>query len=285
VQSDFGYHIIQVTGARGGEKRSFESVRGELEAEIKTQLAQKRYSEAAVEFSNMVYEQPESLKPAADRFKLEMKTAQNVKRTPAPGTAGLLANAKFLDALFSNDAIKNKRNTEAVEVGPSQMVSGRIVKYEAAHQLPLAEVRDKVRAQVAATQAAALARKLGIERFAALRGAPATAMSDTAKMVSRAQPREVPRELLDAVLKAPATTLPVVVGVDLGDQGYAIARVLKVLGRDPVAVDASRAQAQYAQTWADAETQAYYAALKARFNAQITVSTSVSPDVVPSTPK
>ncbi|HEX7440493.1 MAG TPA: peptidylprolyl isomerase [Caldimonas sp.] len=285
VQSDFGYHIIQVTGARGGEKRSFEAVRGELEAEVRTQLAQKRYAEAAVEFTNMVYEQPESLKPVADRFKLEVKTAQNVKRTPAPGMAGMLANAKFLDALFGTDAIKHKRNTEAVEVGPSQMVSGRVVKYEAAHQLPLPEVRDKVRAQVAATQAAALAHKLGVERFAALRAAPATAMSDTAKMVSRAQPREVPRELLDAVLKAPATTLPAVVGVDLGDQGYAIARLLKVWGRDPVAGDASRAQSQYAQTWADAETQAYYAALKARFNAQLTVSTSVAPDTAASASK
>jgi peptidyl-prolyl cis-trans isomerase D len=59
VQSDFGYHIIQVTGARGGEKRSFDAVRAELEGEVRTQLAQRRYSEAAVEFTNMVYEQPD----------------------------------------------------------------------------------------------------------------------------------------------------------------------------------------------------------------------------------
>jgi len=278
VQSDFGYHIIQVTGARGGDKRSFESVRPEIEAEVRTQLAQRRYAEAAVEFTNMVYEQPDSLKPAVDRFKLELKTAQNVKRTPAPDATGPLSNPKFLEALFGVDAVKNKRNTEAIEVGASQMVSGRVLKYESAHQLPLAEVKAKVRDQLIATQSAALARKAGTDRLAALRAAPATALSGATKTVSRAQPQELPRELLEAVLKAPTASLPAVVGVDLGSEGYAVAKILKVGGRDPAAADASRAQAQYAQSWADAEAQAYYAALRQRFNVQVTAPAAVAAD-------
>jgi peptidyl-prolyl cis-trans isomerase D len=270
VQTDFGYHIIQVTAARGGEKRPFEAVRGEIEAEIKNQLAQRRYSEAAVEFTNMVYEQPDSLKPVADRFKLELKTAQNVKRAPAPDAAGALASPKFLEALFSADAIRNKRNTEAVEFGPSRMVSGRVLKHEAAHKLPLAEVRARVREQVIAEQAAALARKAGMERLQTLRSAPSTPIEAKPTTVSRAQPREIPRELLDAVMKVPADKLPAVVGVELGGQGYALAKVLKVEGRDPVvAAQADQARMQYAQTWADAEAQAYYAALKDRFNVKI----------------
>ena len=285
VQSDFGYHIIRVTGARGGDKRSFEAVRAEIENEVKTQLAQRRFAEAAVEFTNMVYEQPDSLKPVVDRFKLELKTAQNVRRTAAPGASGPLASSKFLEALFGNDAVKNKRNTEAVEVGPSQMASGRVVKYEAAHQLPLAEVKTRVRDQLVANQAAALAKKTGSERLAALRAAPATALSTPAKMVSRAQPQDTPRELLDAILKAPASNLPALVGVDLGEQGYAIAKVLKVGDRDPVAADAARGQAQYAQAWADAEAQAYYAALRQRFNVQISGAPAVAADTAASAPK
>ena len=103
----------------------------------------------------------------------------------------------------------------------------------------------------------------------ALRAAPATALSGPTKTVSRAQPQELPRELLEAVLKAPAANLPSIVGVDLGSEGYAVAKVVKVGGRDPAAADASRAQAQYAQSWADAEAQAYYAALRQRFDVQI----------------
>ena len=269
VESDFGYHIIKLAAVKGGEKRGFDAVRAELEAEVKTQLAQKRFSEVAVEFTNMVYEQPDSLKPAADKFKLELRTAQNVKRMAVPGTVGALANAKFLDALFSADALRNKRNTEAVEIAPNTMVSGRVLLYAAAHQLPLAEVKTRVRDRLATVQAAALARKLGEERLAALRVAPDTALAEPALLVSRAQPREMQSAVLDAVLKASAATLPALVGIDLGEQGYAVAKVSKVLGRDPAAADAGRGQAQYAQAWGEAESQAYYAALKARFKVEI----------------
>jgi peptidyl-prolyl cis-trans isomerase D len=285
VQSDFGYHIIQLTGARGGEKRPFEAVRGELETEIRTQLAQKRYSEAAVEFTNMVYEQPDSLKPVLERFKLELRSAANLRRGQANGAPGALTNAKFIDALFGNDAIKNKRNTEAVEVGPSQMASGRVVKYEPAHRLPLAEVRDQVRQAVAAAQASALAKKAGEERLAALRAKPSIVLEDSPKMVSRAQPRDVPRELLDAVMKAPSAPLPGLIGVDLPQQGFAIAKLLHVWGRDPVTADPVKSQGQYAQVWADAEAQAYYAALKQRFNVVITGPVAPAPEAAASAAK
>ena len=269
VESDFGYHVVKLTALRGGDKRSFESVRAELEVEVKTQLAQKRFSEAAVEFTNMVYEQPDSLKPAVEKFKLELRTAQGVQRAPLAGAVGALASPKFLDALFGTDAVRNKRNTEAIEVAASTLASGRIVKHEPARQLPLADVRTQVRQQVVVAQAAAQARKLGETRLAELRAAPATVMAETAVTVSRAQPRELPGALLDAVLKTPTTTLPAFVGVALGDQGYAVAKITKVLGRDPAVADAARGQAQYAQAWGDAESQAYYSALKTRLKVEI----------------
>ena len=269
VESDFGFHIIKLTGVRGGDKRSFEAVHAEIESEVKTQLAQKKFSEAAVDFTNMVYEQPDSLKPVADKFKLELRTARNVQRVPAPDASGAIANQKFIEAIFGNDALRNKRNTEAVEIAPSTMVSGRIAKYEAAHQVPLTDVKTKVRERLVTVQASALARQQGEARLAALRAAPATALSDAAQTVSRLQTNELPGPLLDAVLKAPAAALPAFVGADLGDQGYAVAKITQVLGRDPKVADAARAQSQYAQAWGDAESQAYYAALKARFKAEI----------------
>ena len=160
VESDFGYHIIQLTGQRGGEKKAFDAVRAEIEAEVKKQLAQKRYAEAAEQFTNTVYEQSDSLQPVIDKLKLEKRSAM-VQRTPAPGASGPLASAKLLEAVFGNDAVRNKRNTDAVEVGPSQLASARIVEYLPARTLPLAEVKDQVRERLVGQQAAALARKDG----------------------------------------------------------------------------------------------------------------------------
>ena len=269
VESNFGFHIIQVTGARGGVKKSFDSVRAELDNEIRGQLAQKKFAEAAVEFGDTVYEQADSLKPVAGKWKLDIKTAQHVTRAAAPGASGAVANAKFLEALFASDVSRDKRNTKAIDVGSNQLAAGRVVQFVAAHQLPLAEVKEKVRSRLAGMQAIAMAKKLGTERLAAMRAAPATALAETAQVVSRAQARDLPQALLDAILRAPAATLPALVGADLGDQGYAVARITKVAGRDPVAADPVKANSQYAQVWGDAEAQAYYAALKARYKVTI----------------
>jgi peptidyl-prolyl cis-trans isomerase D len=276
VESDFGYHIIQLTGRRGGDKRSFEVARAEIEDEVRKQLAQRKYSEAALEFTNMVYEQADSLKPAAEKFKLELRKADGVQRVPGAQASGPLGSAKFLEALFGSDAVRNKRNTEALEIAPNQLVSGRIVQYSPAQQRPLADVKGLLRDVVAARQAAALAAKEGQARLAQLRAAPDTPMSEPSLVVSRAQPRELPRPVIDAALREPASKLPALAGVDLGPQGYAVVKLTKVLGRDPAAGDEMRAKSQYAQAWADAETQAYYAALKTRLRASQIVGAASS---------
>ena len=272
VTSDFGYHVIQVTGARGGEKKPFEAVRAEIEDTVRKQLAQKRYAEIAADFGNMVYEQADSLKPVADKYKLEVKTAKGVTRLPPTGATGPLASPKFLEPLFANDSVRNKRNTDAVETGANQLVSGRIVQYQAVRALPLADVRDKVLAQVTAQQAAALARKEGEARLAALKAEPSSTLPGAPLTVSRIQPGELPQPVVDAALRAPATPLPALLGVDLAGQGYAVVKVTKVLGPDAAAGDPQRNRAQFAQALAEAEALAYYDALQTRFKVDRTAS-------------
>jgi peptidyl-prolyl cis-trans isomerase D len=267
VESEFGYHIIQLTGQRGGEKKSFDAVRAEIEGEVKKQLAQRRYAEAAEQFTNTVYEQSDSLQPAIDKLKLDKLTA-TVQRTPAPGAAGPLASAKLLEAVFGNDAVRNKRNTDAVEVGPNQLASARIVEYLPARTLPLAEVRDRVRERLVGEQAADLAKKEGQALLAQLQKNADTSLPDTA-IISRASAQGVPRELIDAVLGADASKLPATVGVDLGGQGFLVAKVVQLLARDPSVATEEVLQNQYAQAIAAAEMQAYYAALKKRYKAEV----------------
>ena len=269
VETDFGYHIIRVTDKRGGDRRSFDSVRPEIEAEVRRQLAQQKFSEAAADFTNLVYEQSDSLKPAVDKYKLALKTAQGVTRRPAPGATGPLASSKFLDALFTNDALRNKRNTDAVETAANQLVSGRIVQYEAAHALPLADVKEQVRARVVSAQAAALAQSEGKARLAALQQAPQTDIGIEPRRISRLQIQELGKATTLAVLSVNPKKLPAFVGIDLGPDGYVVAKVQKVIGRDPVVADAAQARSQYEQAWADAETQAYFGALKVRLKVQV----------------
>jgi len=267
IETDFGYHIITLTGVRGGQKKSFESVRAEVEQEVRRTLAQKRYAEAAETFSNTVYEQSDSLKPVMDKLKLQKQTA-TVLRQPAPGATGALGSAKLLEAVFSDDAVRNKRNTDAVEIGQNQLASARIVSYSPARTLPLAEVRDRVREAVVAQKAAALAKAEGAKRVEALKKTPNETLP-ISLTVSRAQPQGLPRPIMDAVLRADPKKLPATVGVDLGTQGYAVVRVTQVMAREAEPSTDAMLQQQLAQTWATAEALAYLDALKRRTKAEI----------------
>lgn len=272
VESDFGYHIIKLTDIRAPKQRSFEEMKPEIEAELKKEQALKKFSDAAEAFTNGVYEQSDSLKPVADRLKLEIKTASKVTRQPPAGTTGVLANPKFLNALFSPDAIEKKRNTEAIEVGPSQLASGRIVQYTPARTLPMAEVKDTVRLRWLAQRGAEEARKDGEAKLAAWKAAPATASMPAAVLVSRTQTQQLPVPVVEAALRADTTALPAFSGVDLGAQGYAIVKVVKVVSRDtPSEANAKQEHLQYAQWWTSAESLAYYKGLKERFKAEILV--------------
>lgn len=271
VESEFGYHVIQLTDIKVPRQRTFEEMKPELEAELRKQQAQKKYAEAAEAFSNTVYEQSESLKPAAEKLKLQVRTAEKVTRTPAPGTTGPTANPKFLAALFSPDAVERKRNTEAVEIGPNQMAAGRITQYSPARTRPFEEVKDQVRGQVVAAKAAELARKDGEAKLAAWKASPATAELPAAVPVSRTDAGQ-PRQVIEAALRADPAKFPALVGVDLGAEGYAVVKVNKLLPRDTVPPQQAQQEAgQYARAWGTAEAMAYYEVLKNRFKAQINV--------------
>lgn len=273
VESDYGYHIIKLTDIKAPKQRSFEEMRPELEADLKKQEAQKKFAETADAFTNGVYEQSDSLKPIAERLKLEIKSASNVTRQPPVDATGALANQKFLNALFAPDAIEKKRNTEAIEIAPSQLVSGRIVQYTAAHTRPFAEVKELVRQRWLGQRGAEEARKEGIARLAAWKAAPASAVMPAPVLVSRVQTQQLPAPVIDAALRADASALPVFAGVDLGAQGYAIVKVGKVVQRDaPADALAKQERSQYAQLWTAAENLAYYNGLKERFKAEILVA-------------
>ena len=271
VESDFGYHIILLTDIKTPRQPSFEELRPSLEAELKQQQAQRKFAEVAEAFTNSVYEQPDSLKPVADSLKLKIQTAEGVTRVPGPGASGPLANPKFLEALFANDSVEGKRNTSAIEVGPSQLVAGRISTYTPTRTLPLQEVSDRARLLLIAEKSAELARKDAEAKKAAWTGnaAPAAGLAP-AVVVSRDQTQNLPRAVVDAALRASPDNLPAWVSADLGSQGTAVVKVLRIIPREGAdAQQAAQQRQQLQQWWTTAEGFAYYEMLKERFKVQI----------------
>lgn len=272
VETDFGFHIIKVTDIKTPQQKSFEELRSSIESDLRTQQAQRKFAEIAETFTNGVYEQADSLKPIAERLKLEVKLVSNLHRVPTPGVTGVLASPKFLAAVFSTDSIEKKRNTEAVEVGSSQIAAARITQYTAARTLPLDEVRANVKARLVASRSADLAKTDGMAKLEAWKGG-AEASLPAAVVAARGPDSTIQGALLNAILRADATTLPAWTGVDLGNQGYAVARITKVMDRTPVAANiAVQERNQYASVIAKAESDAYFQLLKARYKVQMKVA-------------
>lgn len=274
VESDFGYHIIRLTDVKTPAAPSFESMRGQLEAELKVQQAQKKFAEQAEVFTNAVYEQADSLQAAAERLKLNIQTANAVAKNPANGATGPLANAKLLAALFSADAIEKKHNTESIETGPSQLISARIVKHYPARTLALDEVKAEVKARLLQSRAQDMAKKEGQAKLADWKKQADEGKLGAATVIGRDQPPPgMGSALMDSIMRADTSALPVWLGVDLGAQGYAVARVNKVLPRNPPPPEVSAQERDQVARWlASAEWDAYYDGLKKRFKVQIKVA-------------
>lgn len=270
LETEFGYHIIQATGQRGQGKRSFEEAREEIEGELRKQRAQKLYAEQAEAFSNLAYEQSDSLQSLVDKLGLKLQAGSLVGRNADKKAEGPLRDARFIAALFSDSVLKDKRNTEALELGPNQLVAARVVEHRPKRKLSLDEAREIVRSRVALDKAAALAKQEGEAKLAAWRAQPAEANAALGESltVSRPDPKTLNQATLEAVLKAPVDKLPAFVGIDLGGDGYLVARIDRVLAREAQG-DPKQLQAQYAQLWASVESAAYTEALKSRYKVKI----------------
>ena len=269
VETEFGFHIIQLTGIKLPKAPSFEAMRPQIEADLRKQQAQRKFAELAETFSNSVYEQADALKPVADKLKLSLQQATGVSRQPGKAPSAL-DNPKLLQALFSDDAIGKRRNTEAIETAPNTLVSARVLKHYPAAVRPLAAVRDEVRKQWVQTEAAEMARKEGLAKLQAWQAKPEDAQLGAALVLARDKPQSQPQALVDAVLRADPTKLPAIVGVDLGTEGYAVARVNKIVPREaqPEA-QAAQTRQQFAQLWGQAEIQAYLSALKKQYKVEL----------------
>lgn len=272
VESDFGFHIIRVTDAKAPSGKPLEEVREDIAAEIRKQQAAKKYAELAESFSNTVYEQSDSLKPVADKLGLKIQTAADLTREPDPALAPTVwtNHPKFLKAIFSEEAIKGKNNTEAIEVAPNTMIAGRVKQFTPSRTRPLEEVKGVIRDQVLQQQADALAEKAGKEKLAALQKQDDTAGFSAQKAVSRTKPGDIDSESLAEIFKADTAKLPAYVGVDLDDAGYSVFRIEKV-GK-PSGTDVARRQQeqqQINQAVAQQETAAYINALKKKADVEI----------------
>ncbi len=269
VESDFGFHIIRLTGVRAAREKPLAEVRGEIEKELKTAAAGRKFAEAVEAFSNAVYEQSDSLQPAAEQFKLKVQQSGWLGRQADPAN-GPLANAKLLAALFSDDAIKNKRNTEAVEIAPNTLAAARIVEYKPAALQPFDSVKAEIETMLRNEEAFKLAVADGQARLAELKKGEDKQAWGAAKRVSRMDASRLPPPAVPAVFRMNTDKLPSYAGVEIRGTGYMLYRLNKVEAGEKL--DDVRRQGllgQLRSLAAQEDMQMYVSALRSRYKVEI----------------
>jgi peptidyl-prolyl cis-trans isomerase D len=272
VETDHGFHIIRLTGIKAAKPINFSEVKGQVEQEIKKEKARKQFDEMAEGFSNAVYEQSDSLRPAAEKFNLPLQQSGWISKNA--GEPPYFNNPRLLQAIFSDDVIGNKHNTEAIEVAPNTLVSARVLDHRPASTPSLAELKDKITGIVARQEAAAAAVTEGKEKLAQLKegkeGKSGSIAWSVTQQVSRREPQGLDNETVRAVFMADAARLPAFAGLPNPKGGYTLIRISQVT--EPALPDAAGRKLfarQLQQVLTEEELSSYLAGVRKRYDVSV----------------
>ncbi|MCX7142482.1 MAG: SurA N-terminal domain-containing protein [Proteobacteria bacterium] len=283
VETDFGFHIIKVTGAKPAKgtepeqrqashilinapaaAKDFPAMRAEIEKELKKQRLGKRFAEAAETFTNLAYEQPDTLQPIAEKFKIKAQQSGWIARR-ADASAGALNNQKILDALFSPESLKTKHNTEVVDTGGDTLLVARAIEHKPASVRPLDEVKAEITKKLIQQESMKLVNQRGAAKYADVQNGKETGIAWSApKIVSREGKPVVHPDALKAIFRVGTGKLPAYLGVELRDRGYGLYRISRVIEAAPANEAAEKnMREQLARQTAQQDYAAYLASLKA----------------------
>lgn len=226
VESEFGYHIIKLTEITG-QSSDFESLKPQIKGELIFQKAQAAFTEKAESFSNTVYEQSDSLLPAAKAIGGQVQTSDWTSREDV---AKFFKNDKIVNAIFSEESIKDRRNTEAIEISPNNLVSARVVDYKASAPKSFDEVKAGIKGLLKLEAAAKLAVAKGEAALKNLRDGKDVADVEWIPEVTvdRKTAAGLTQLAMTQIFKTDISKLPAYSGLADSKQGYLLVKVINV---------------------------------------------------------
>ncbi|MCG6873211.1 MAG: SurA N-terminal domain-containing protein [Gammaproteobacteria bacterium] len=242
VATRFGIHIIRLDDI-SEENRSFAEVREELEKSTRARKAEATFFADSQRFEELVYDQPDSLRAAAETLGLKVQESDWIGRQ---GGTGIAATPEVVEAAFSDDVVKNGNNSATIEIAPDDLVALRLIAHEPAELRPLEDVRDRIETELRTRKARELAVAEGERLLGELRAGKTLAELASARGLTPKSPGLVDRRhagtdfrVLAAAFRAPrpAADRPAYAGVNLGEDGYGLLALRRVQEGDPAAGD------------------------------------------------
>ena len=194
VRTQYGFHVIRLDRITESRVQSLDQVRSEIEIEVRRLRAEERFNELAEILGSTVFEQPDSLEPAADH--LGVKVMRSEWFTQDAGT-GIAEFQVVRDAAFGNEVLIDGLNSELIEIDHDNLVAVRKVDYPARRQLDLNEARPGLEKRLRAVEASDRMEKAGEDLVARLKSGADWDALLIAHKLARVRLPETPETLLE----------------------------------------------------------------------------------------
>ncbi|MCS4533500.1 SurA N-terminal domain-containing protein [Neisseria montereyensis] len=169
VQTEAGYHIIKILNIR--EKPTFEEMRAQLENELKQKKATAAFKAAKEQLADEAFNHPDSLNDVAKTMGLKIEAPEDWLTKENGKAAGMPDN--LIDVIFSDDVLKQKHNSEPVDVGENVVWVVRVKDVREQSTQTFEQAKDFVKTDYVNSEATKLAEKKAQEALAnAQKGKP-----------------------------------------------------------------------------------------------------------------
>lgn len=166
VETEFGFHIIKLTEIKPEQIKAFAEVKDEIQAAVSKQKAEDKFFELQQEMARLSFEFPDSLEDAAGAVGVQVQTSDWLSRF---GNVAPFDNVKAIDAAFSDIVVKERLNSDIIEVNDSLAVVLRSNEYQPANTKPLVEVSEQIKTLLTAEKATEKAQSVAQDLLASFK--------------------------------------------------------------------------------------------------------------------
>lgn len=166
VKSQYGYHLIKLNGVQSEAAPAFAAIRSQLEQEVRLAKAEEMFAEQVEKLDAAVYEAADLKEPSA-AFGL---TVSSVAPFARKGGDGIASQRKIVDTAFSDDLLKDGKNSQAVTLDDGSTVWLRVSQHQPAKLRPLPEITGLIRNELVITKAGEKSKSVAAEITKGLSG-------------------------------------------------------------------------------------------------------------------
>ena len=142
VKTQYGYHIIRLDGIQAGSTKTFEEVRGEIEAQLHKDRSHEKFGDIEEQIQGRLEQPGTTFESLVKDFSLQTGEVADFQRGAGGGTLG--AAPEVQEVVFSDAVLAEHRIGGPVALGEDRIVLVKVLEHHKPIAKPLAAVRTQI---------------------------------------------------------------------------------------------------------------------------------------------